>query len=142
MPRDPETAGMNSLQQVNTVSCGTTRTTQTAESFRDTHTHTHPRLLWKPIGSSGKISHFTPLSRNNGTVTQRCHVYNTPGSPSIAHTCHRQPETAGYGIQVCACAHTHTHTHTSSQPPHVRDPAKPGIWYKNSLLQKKSNQNA
>ena len=111
MHGDPETTGINSSQQVDHRDHTNCRVLQTDR-------HTPPRLLWNPIGSSGKISHFTPPSRNNGTVTQQCNVYNTPGSPSIAHTCHCQSEThvesAGYGIQVCACTHTHRHTHTQT----------------------------
>lgn len=143
MHGDPETAGINSLQRVNTVSCGTTGThTKPAESFRDTHVHT-PKVTMESnrVLERYHTSHHSP--EHNGTVTQRCLQHTRKSCSTLTPvivSLRLHVESAGYGIQVCVCTNTHRHTHTL-QPPHVRDPAKPGIWYKNSLLQKKSNQN-
>lgn len=120
MHGDPETAGINSLQRVNTVSCGTTGTIQTAESFRDTHVHTPKvtmesnRVLWKDI-----TLHITLRTQWHSDTTMFTTHPEVPASPTPVIVSLRLMLSQLDMASRCVRVHTNTHTDTLTLPPNL-----------------------
>lgn len=120
MHGDPETAGINSLQQVNTVSCGTTGTIQTAESFRDTHMHTPKvtmesnRVLWKDI-----TLHITLRTQWHSDTMMFATHPEVPASPTPVIISLRLMLSQLDMASRCVRVHTNTHTDTLTLPPNL-----------------------
>lgn len=116
------------------------RDLQNSKSLSNTY-YVFPGSLWNSKGPPERcyIPRHPQKQWHSDTVTEHSQTYweSIPESP----TGHCQSGNQKRSLQGVSWIRRTVCTHTNTTP-HEKGPAKLGIWYKNSLLQKKFNRNA